>query len=86
MNHIINAHGAMRKIAPLHRATIVEVDEASAPEGGKFISNSEEWTQGRGPIPKVPRNRKPIGNGFRWAGILLVSTVAAMLLVHWGIA
>jgi hypothetical protein len=83
MSHILGAHLAMRKIAPLHRVTVM--DEASAPEGGKFIPGSEEWTQGRGPIPKVPRNREPLGSGFRWAGILLVSTVAAMLLVHWGL-
>lgn len=70
----------MRKIIPLHHATIV--DEASAPEGGKFIPHSEEWTQGRGPIPKVPRNR----GSAKGAGVVLAVVIGCLLavsLVHW---
>jgi hypothetical protein len=63
------------------------LDDSCAEEGGKFIPNSEEWTQGHGPIPKVPRNRKAVapwigvGPALGLLSVLLVAGGAAFVLV-----
>lgn len=88
-SHIVGADGAMRKIAPLHRATVVDLPEDCAEEGCQQFLN--DWRNNQGdPILKAPMpskaERTEVAKFWRVAACFGIAVGSVLLLVHWRVS